>query len=245
MEENLRVDLVSKNFKILQKVDHYSMSTDSFLLPYFANVPLSSKKNIIELCSGNGGISIILRERSGAQISMLEIQEDLVELTKKSLELNDIADNIDVKCGDIKEVKNYYKPSSYNYVICNPPYFPVENMPNQREKNNHNISRHEILCNLSDIVKAIRYLVKQNGKFAMVHRTYRISDIISECEKNGLAIKRIRFVYSKETSDTSKIVLIEGSISKVSDIKVEQPFYIYNEDGSYTDEMKKVYGIYE
>ena len=175
---------------------------------------------------------------------MLEIQEDLVELTKKSLELNEIT-NIEVRNGDVKNVKEYYKPSSFDYVICNPPYFPVENMPNQREKYNHNISRHEILCNLSDIVKAIRYLVKQNGKFAMVHRTYRISDIISECEKNGLAIKRIRFVYSKTTSDTSKIVLIEGSISKVSDIKVEQPFYIYNEDGSYTEEMKKVYGIYE
>ena len=175
---------------------------------------------------------------------MLEIQEDLVELTKKSLVLNDII-NVDVKKGDIKKVKEYYRPSSFDYVICNPPYFPVENMPNQREKFNHNISRHEILCNLSDVVQAIRYLVKQNGKFSLVHRTYRISDIISECEKNGLAIKRIRFVYSKPTSETSKIVLIEGSISKVSDIKVEQPFYIYNEDGSYTDEMKKVYGIYE
>ena len=244
MEENLRVDLVSKNFKILQKVDYYSMSTDSFLLPYFANVPRSFKKSIIELCSGNGGISIILREKSYAKVEMLEIQEDLVELTKKSIELNGIT-NIEVRNGDVKNVKEYYKPSSFDYVICNPPYFPVENMPNQREKYNHNISRHEILCNLSDIVKAIRYLVKQNGKFAMVHRTYRISDIISECEKNGLAIKRIRFVYSKATSDTSKIVLIEGSISKVSDIKVEQPFYIYNEDGSYTEEMKKVYGIYE
>ena len=236
MEDNLRIDTVSKNYKILQKVDHYSMSTDSFLLPYFANVPRSFKKNIIELCSGNGGISIILREKSDAKIEMLEIQEDLVELTKKSLVLNDII-NVDVK--------EYYRPSSFDYVICNPPYFPVENMPNQREKFNHNISRHEILCNLSDVVQAIRYLVKQNGKFSLVHRTYRISDIISECEKNGLAIKRIRFVYSKATSDTSKIVLIEGSISKVSDIKVEQPFYIYNEDGSYTDEMKKVYGIYE
>ena len=220
MEENLRVDLVSKNYKILQKVDHYSMSTDSFLLHYFYNVPRSIKKNIIELCSGNGGISIILREKSDAKIEMLEIQEDLVELTKKSLELNGIT-SIEVINGVVKNVKEYYRPSSFDYVICNPPYFPVENMPNQREKYNHNISRHEILCNLSDIVKAIRYLVKQNGKFAMVHRTYRISDIISECEKNGLAIKRIRFVYSKATSDTSKIVLIEGSISKVSDIKVD------------------------
>ena len=242
MIENIREDIVSKNYKILQKIDHYSMSTDSFLLPYFANVPKSSKKKIIELCSGNGGISIILREKSQAQIEMLEIQEDLVELSRRSIELNKLT-GINVKNGDIKKIKDYYKPSSFDYVICNPPYFPVDNMPNQREKFNHNISRHEILCNLSDVIKSIKYLLKQNGKFSLVHRTYRISDIISECEKNSLAIKRIRFVYSKESSDNSKIVLVEGSISNVSDIKVEQPLYIYKEDDTYTEEMKKVYGI--
>ena len=242
MTENIREDIVSKNYKILQKIDHYSMSTDSFLLPYFANVPKSSKKKIIELCSGNGGISIILREKSQAQIEMLEIQEDLVELSRRSIELNKLT-GMNVKNGDIKKIKDYYKPSSFDYVICNPPYFPVKNMPNQREKFNHNISRHEILCNLSDVIKAIKYLLKQNGKFSLVHRTYRISDIISECEKNGLAIKRIRFVYSKESSNNSKIVLVEGSISNVSDIKVEQPLYIYKEDGIYTEGMKKVYGI--
>ena len=242
MIENIREDIVSKNYKILQKIDHYSMSTDSFLLPYFSNVPKSFKKNIIELCSGNGGISIILREKSQAQIEMLEIQEDLVELSRRSIELNKLT-GINVRNGDIKKIKDYYKPSSFDYVICNPPYFPVDNMPNQREKFNHNISRHEILCNLSDVIKAIKYLLKQNGKFSLVHRTYRISDIISECEKNSLAIKRIRFVYSKESSDNSKIVLVEGSISNVSDIKVEQPLYIYKEDDTYTEEMKKVYGI--
>ena len=242
MIENIREDIVSKNYKILQKIDHYSMSTDSFLLPYFANVPKNSKKKIIELCSGNGGISIILREKSQAQIEMLEIQEDLVELSRRSIELNKLT-GMNVKNGDIKKIKDYYKPSSFDYVICNPPYFPVDNMPNQREKFNHNISRHEILCNLSDVIKSIKYLLKQNGKFSLVHRTYRISDIISECEKNSLAIKRIRFVYSKESSDNSKIVLVEGSISNVSDIKVEQPLYIYKEDDTYTEEMKKVYGI--
>ena len=242
MTENIREDIVSKNYKILQKIDHYSMSTDSFLLPYFANVPKNSKKKIIELCSGNGGISIILREKSQAQIEMLEIQEDLVELSRRSIELNKLT-GMNVKNGDIKKIKDYYKPSSFDYVICNPPYFPVKNMPNQREKFNHNISRHEILCNLSDVIKSIKYLLKQNGKFSLVHRTYRISDIISECGKNSLAIKRIRFVYSKESSDNSKIVLVEGSISNVSDIKVEQPLYIYKEDDTYTEEMKKVYGI--
>ena len=239
---NIRLDDVSKNYKVFQLIDHYSMSTDSFLLPYFSNVPRSIKKNIIELCSGNGGISIALREKSNAVIDMLEIQENLVELTKKSIDYNKL-ENINVQQGDIKNIKDYYKPSSFDYILCNPPYFPIDNMPNQKEKFNHNISRHEILCDLDDVLYAIRYLLKQNGKFSLVHRSYRLADIVATCLKYDLAIKRIRFVYSKKSTDVSKIILLEGSISKVNDIKVEQPLYIYNEDGSYSDEMKKVYGI--
>lgn len=237
-----RVDSLSKNFKIIQYEDHYSMSTDTFLLANFANVPRSSKKNIIELCSGNGAISILLRERSNANITMLEIQDELVELSQKNINLNNLT-NIAAQQGDIKDIKNNFKPSSFDYVVCNPPYFPVENMPNLKEKTNHSISRHEILCNLGDVAAAIKYLLKQNGKFALVHRSYRLADIISECTNQGLGIKRISFVYSKKSSANSRIVLIEGSVSKVSDIKIEQPFYIYNEDNTYTAEMKKVYDI--
>ena len=239
---NIRLDDVSKNYKVYQFVDYYSMSTDSFLLPYFANVPRSKKKNIMELCSGNGGISIALREKTEAVLEMLEIQDELVELTKKSIEYNKL-ENISVRQGDIKNIKSYYRPSSFDYILCNPPYFPIENMPSQKEKFNHNISRHEILCNLDDVAHAIRHLLKQNGKFAVVHRSYRLADIIATFFKYGLGIKRIRFVYSKKSSDVSKIVLLEGSISKVSDIKIEQPLYIYNEDDSYSEEMKKVYGL--
>lgn len=237
-----RIDNLSKKFKIIQLEEHYSMSTDTFLLADFANVPINSKKNIIELCSGNGAISILLREKSEAKITMLEIQEELVQLSRRNVTYNNL-NNIEVVLGDIKKIKEYFKPSSYDCVICNPPYFPVNNMPKLKEKTNHSISRHEILCDLDDVVKSIKYLLKQNGKFYLVHRTYRLGDIIESCSKNNLGIKRIKFVYSKKSSENSKIVLVEGSISKVSDIKVEQPLYIYNEDGSYTDEMKKVYYI--
>lgn len=239
---NVRLDYVSKNYKIYQLEGHYSMSTDSFLLSYFANVPRSSKKKIVELCSGNGGIAIALKEKTEAHIEMLEIQQELVDLSKKSIDYNNLK-NINSMQGDIKNIKNYYKPSTFDYVVCNPPYFPVENMPSQKEKFNHNISRHEILCNLEDVILAIKYCLKQNGKFALVHRTYRLADIIEECNKKGLAIKRIRFVYSKKSSDVSKIVLIEGALSKVSDIKVEQPLYIYEENDDWSSEMKRVYGI--
>ncbi|MBU0278556.1 tRNA1(Val) (adenine(37)-N6)-methyltransferase [Gemella sp. zg-1178] len=237
-----RVDKLSKNFKIIQLEDYYSMSTDSFLLADFANVRSNPYKNILELCSGSGAISILLREKSSANISMLEIQENLVKLAKKNIRINNLK-NINVLRGDIKNIAKLFKGSSFDNVICNPPYFPVENMPNIKNKTNHSISRHEILCNLDDVLKAIKYTLKQNGKFFMVHRSYRIADIINKCHSYNLGIKRIRFVYSKKTSENSKIVLVEGTLSKVSDIKVEQPMYIYNEDNTYTDEMKKVYYI--
>lgn len=239
---NERIDYLSKNYKIIQKKDFYSISTDTFLLSYFSNIPKKSNKKIIELCSGSGAIAMLLREKSVAHITTLEIQEDLVDLAKKNMELNNIKD-IDVLLGDIKCINEYFKPSTFDFVVCNPPYFPLDLMPKMKNKNNHNLSRHEILCNLGDVVKSIKYLLKQNGKFTLVHRSYRIADIINECTKNNLAIKRLKFVYSNKNSENSKIVLVEGAVSKVSDIKVEQPFYIYNQDGTYTDEMKEVYGI--
>ncbi|MDO4813929.1 MAG: methyltransferase domain-containing protein [Gemella sp.] len=237
-----RIDYLYKNLKFIQYEDHYSVSTDTYLLADFVNMTKVAKKKMIELCSGNGAISLILKEKYNIDMTMLEIQDDLVELSKKNIEINKV-DNISAIQGDIKNIKDLYRPSSFDYVVCNPPYFPIENMPNLKQGSNHSISRHEILCNLEDVVSSIRYLLKQNGKFFMVHRSYRLADIILTCNKYNLGIKRVRFVYSKASSDNSKIILIEGSVSNVHDMKIEQPMYIYNEDSTYSAEMKKVYGL--
>lgn len=242
IEKKERVDYLYKDLKFIQYENHYSVSTDTYLLADFVKMTKVAKKRMIELCSGNGAISVILRGKYNINTTMMEIQDDLVELSKKNIEINGIED-IEVVQGDIKNLKDMYRPSSFDYVVCNPPYFPVENMPNLKQGTNHSISRHEILCNLEDVLAGIRYLLKQNGKFFLVHRSYRLADIILTCEKYGLGIKRVRFVYSKESSDTSKIVLVEGSVSSVHDMKIEQPMYIYNEDSTYSKEMERVYGL--
>lgn len=237
-----RMDYLSKNLNIIQYEEHYSISTDTFLLADFVKINKPLKKKLIELCSGNGAISMLIKEKFDIGIEMLEIQEELVALSKKNILLNKLQD-INVRQGNIKNIKEIYNSSAFDYVVCNPPYFPVDNMPKIKKTSNHAISRHEILCNLEDVISSIRYLLKQNGKFFMVHRSYRLADIITTCIKYGLGIKRIRFVYSKISSENSKIVLIEGSVSKVSDMNIEQPLYIYNEDSTYTEEMRKVYGL--
>lgn len=241
-EKKERIDYLYKKLKFIQYENHYSVSTDTYLLADFVKMTKVAKKKMLEPCSGNGAISIILKGKYSIDVTMLEIQEDLVELSKKNIEINELNDIVAMQ-GDIKNIKSIYRPSSFDYVVCNPPYFPIENMPNLKQGTNHSISRHEILCNLDDVLESIRHVLKQNGKFFMVHRSYRLADIILACSKYGLGIKRIRFVYSKKSSQTSKIVLIEGSVSAVHDIKIEQPMYIYNEDSTYTKEMEKVYGL--
>lgn len=237
-----RTDYLYKDLQFIQYENHYSVSTDTYLLADFVQMTKVAKRRMIELCSGNGAISLILKRKYDIDMTMLEIQDDLVELSKKNIAINKI-NRIEALQGDIKNIKELYRPSSFDYVVCNPPYFPVENMPNLKQGSNHSISRHEILCNLDDVMSSTRYLLKQNGKFFMVHRSYRLADIILTCTKYGLGIKRVKFVYSKESSDTSKIVLIEGSVSNIHDTKIEQPMYIYNEDSTYTEDMEKVYGF--
>lgn len=119
----------------------------------------------------------------------------------------------------------------------------MSSMPKIRKKENHDISRHEILCNIDDVLKSIKYLLKQNGSFFLVHRTYRMIEIIEKCRKYKISIKRIRFVYSKKESENSKIILLEGNISNSKDVKIDKPLYIYNDNGTYTEEMKRVYDI--
>ena len=242
IENNERVDSLSKNYKIIQLKDYYSMSTDSYLLAHFSNVPKKSSKKILDLCSGNGAISLLLREKTNANITMLDIQHKLIELAKKSVSYNNL-DNFSFVTCDLKNVKEVFNPATFDYIVCNPPYFKVEDMPKTKIKNNHSISRHEILCTLEDVFCAMKYLLKQNGKFSLVHRPNRLLDIFTLAKFNNLAIKKIRFVYSKKTSKDSIIVLVEGGVSAVSDTKIEQPLYIYEEDNTYTKDMREVYGF--
>lgn len=103
------------------------------------------------------------------------------------------------------------------------------------------IARHEIKCTLEDIAKISSYLLKDNGKLFMIHKTDRLSEIISTFKKNKLEPKRLRFVYSNKNSD-SNLVLIEFSKNGNEFLKVEKPLYVYNEDGTYTNEIFDIYG---
>lgn len=238
LNDNERYDyLIKEQFKIIQNDDVFSFSTDALLLGHFANP--KAKDKVIDLCAGNGVIQLLLFAKQQINIEGIEIQSQLVDMARRSFEENDVGHFLTMHHMDIKDVYQHFKPSQYSLVTCNPPYFK-ENQLHQHQKEAHKIARHEILCTLEDCVLAARHLLKEGGKLIMVHRADRLMDVLSEMRHANIEPKKINFIYSK-IGKTAQTIVVEGRKGGNQGLTIAPPFYIYNEDGTYSNEMKEIY----
>lgn len=232
-------DLVGfKNLKIYQNTDWFLFSLDSVLLANFVTIN-KNVKNIIDLGCGNAPIPLILSTKTNAHIIGVEIQKDSYNLAKKSVVYNKLDNQIELINIDMKELKKIYNSDSIDIITCNPPYFKYSSNSNINEDEHKVIARHEKMITLDDILLLARYLLKNNGCIAMVHRTDRLIEIINTFQKYGLEIKKIRFVYPKDGSE-SNMVLIEGRKNGKVGLKLLPPLYVHNIDG-YTDEVMTMF----
>ena len=233
-------DLVGyKDLKIYQNQDWFSFSLDSVLLPNFVTLN-KNIKTIMDLCCGNAPIPLILSTKTNAKIIGVEIQEDVYKLAKDSVSYNKLDDKIEIINADIKTLKNNYVGDSIDVITCNPPYFKLNEDSYVNEDIHKVIARHEKMINLEEIIDISHYLLKNNGVLAMVHRTDRLIEIIGLFEKYGLEVKKLRFIYPKVNSE-SNMILIEGKKCGNVGLKVLPPLYVHNEDGSYKEEVLKMF----
>lgn len=233
-------DLVGyKNLKIYQNTDWFSFSLDSILLPNFVTINKNIEK-IMDLGCGNAPIPLILSTKTNAKIIGVEIQEDSYELARKSILYNHLENQIELLNIDMKELRDRYSSDSIDLITCNPPYFKYLETSNLNEDIHKVIARHEKMITLEEIISLSKYLLKNNGILAMVHRTDRLIEIISLFQKYGLEVKKIRFIYPKMNTE-SNMVLIEGRKNGRTGLKLLPPLYAHNEDGSYTEEVLKMF----
>lgn len=239
-EEKIINDLVYyKDLKIVQNKNYFNFSLDSVLLPNFVIINPKTK-NILDLCTGNAPIPLILSTKTNAEIVGVEIQKDVYELAQESIKINNI-NNIKIINDDIKNIVNKYETDSFDIITCNPPYFKYNNQSIVNNNNIKTIARHEVLINIEDIIKISRKLLKNGGSLNLVHRTDRFIEIIDLMRKNNIEPKRVRFIYPKEDSE-SNLVLIDGRKNGKVGLKILKPLVVHNTDGSYTDEVLKMFG---
>ena len=231
-------DLDLKGLKIIQNKDWFCFGIDAVLLADFAEAKHKSK--VVDFGTGTGIIPLLMEGRySPCEIIGIEIQEEVAEMAQRSIKLNNLEDKIKILNEDIKNYKNI-GPGSFDIVVSNPPYKKDSTgLKNPTDKKA--ISRHEILITLEDIIFSASKLLKSGGKLCMIHRPERLSHILLGFEKYGFAPRRLRFVHPK-LGKSPTMILVEGVRSGGDFLKVDPPLYVYNEDGSYTEEINRIYG---
>lgn len=238
LEPHERIDeLFRENMKIIQSREVFSFSVDALLLANF--VTLRKSDAVIDLCSGNGIIPLLLSHRTDAIINAIEIQATLVDMAHRSFEMNDKTSQITLVEGDINNISHHYPHSSFDVVTVNPPYF-TDNQP-LKVRNAHAYARHEILTTLNKVIDACKFLIKNKGRLYMVHRAERSTEAVTLLHQKNFRVRSIQYVYNTPNSDEALFVLIEAVFHSKAYVKVLPPFYIYNNDGDYSDKMLEVY----
>lgn len=240
LEKNERIDdLEINDFKIIQKKDGFCFGIDSILLSDFAN-EIKKDSKVVDLGTGTGILSILLCAKTKlSKIIGIEIQEDIADMARRSIKLNGLQDRFEVINEDIKNLKKIINQNEFDAVIMNPPYMEL-NTGKTNENTKKLISRHEITASLEDFIITSKNLLKDKGNLYIVHRPNRLIDVCYLLRKHKLEPKTIRFVYPKKESQAN-LVLIKAVKNGGSFLKVMEPLYVYENDGSYTKEILKIY----
>lgn len=241
LQANERLDdLQLDGLEIIQNPGKFCFGMDAVLLSNFARV--KSTDSVLDLGTGTGIIPILLSAKTKAErIVGLEIQEESADMARRSVLHNQLENRIEIVTGDVKEAATIFGPVSFDVITTNPPYMIGQHgITNPTDAKA--IARHEILCDLDDILRESAKILGYGGRFYMVHRPFRLAEIFSKMVSYKIEPKRMRMVHPYIDREPN-MVLIEGVRSGNSRMTVEPPLVVYKEPGVYTDELLKKYGL--
>lgn len=233
-------DLQLAGLKLIQNPKQFCFGVDAVLLTHYALSGIKKGAKVLDLCSGNGIIPVLLSHKSAAsQIIGLEIQEGAADLAARSVKLNGLETKISIICGDLKDAVKLFGRSSFNNITCNPPYKEAgTGLVNSDDA--RTIARHEIKCTLEDIIRISAALLKPGGKLCMVHRPERLADLLCTMRQYQMEPKRLRFVHPS-SGKTATMILAEAARQGRPKLFLDKPLYIYEETGTYTEEVNRIY----
>ncbi|MGI6095258.1 MAG: tRNA1(Val) (adenine(37)-N6)-methyltransferase [Lachnospiraceae bacterium] len=237
--EGERLDDLQNGYKIIQNPQNFCFGVDAVLLSWFARV--KPGEHVLDMGTGTGIVPILLRAKTkGEHFTGLEIQEESARLAQRSVAYNHLEEDITIVTGDIKEASAIFGGASFHVVTCNPPY-----MTNQHGLQNaclpKTIARHEVLCTLEDVVSQAAKVLVSRGRFYMIHRPFRLAEIMGTLMKYKLEPKRMQLVYPYVDKEPT-MVLIEAVYGGNPRITVEKPLIIYEKNGTYTRDILDIYG---
>lgn len=205
MKMEVKNDLYDYGLKIYQDNKLFKFSLDSLLLAEFVSIE-KSDKNLLDICSGNAPLPLIIGKNYDIKITGVEIDKEIYDLAEKSIKENNLT-NINMLNCNAQELKNYFPGNNFNIITCNPPFFKVTETSLINEEPKKAIARHELTITIKDIFDIAKYLLKDKGTFYLVHRPERLEEIISLANMNNLHVKEVVFIYSNIKEEAIMVLL--------------------------------------
>ena len=237
------VDTLKNGYKIIQDSDRFKFGIDAVMLSHFTFEKIRNGENVIDLGTGNGIIPLLLTKSRAKSLTGLEIQAENVDLAQRSVALNNLSDKIQIIHGDIKSVSEKFPKHSFDVVVTNPPYM-INEHGKQNPSDAKSIARHEILCNLEDIISAADYLLKPCGKFFMIHKPFRIPEIFNALINHKIEPKEMQLI-SPFLGKEPNLVLIEARKNGNPRLKIHENLIVYDKPGIYTESINQIYATFE
>ena len=216
-------DLQIKGYRIIQSPGRFCFGMDAVLLSSFAKVKTGERA--LDLGTGTGILPILLEAKNkGDFYTGLEIQEESADMARRSVQYNHLEDKVRIVTGDIREAAALFGAGLKN------------------ENEAKYIARHEVLCTLDEVLRESGKLLGNKGRFYMVHRPFRLAEILSGMSRHRIEPKRMRLVHPYIDKEPN-MVLLEGVKGAHPRMTVEPPLVVYNKDGTYTEELLELYGL--
>lgn len=246
MEENKllkpgeRIDDLQRNgYRIIQDPGRFCFGMDAVLLAGFASEARGGR--LLDIGTGTGILPLLMEARTEIpHLFGLEIQEESADMARRSVELNALEEKIEIITGDIREADRLFEAASFDVITCNPPYM-IGLHGLQNAERSKTIARHEVYGTFRDIAEMTAKLLRPGGHFYLVHRPFRLAEILVTLSGFKLEPKRMQLVYPFVDKEPN-MVLIEAIRGAKSRMTVEKPLIVYRSPGVYTPEIYDIYG---
>ncbi|MBQ6976657.1 MAG: methyltransferase [Selenomonadaceae bacterium] len=232
-------DLMKSGRKIIQRENEFCFATDSVLIAHFPKFKRNMK--VLDLGTGTGVIPLLIADEAG-KIFAMELNHDMAELARRNVELNNLSEKISVVEGDYRRIRDFFCAESFDLVVANPPYYPVK-AGEVNKLIGVATARHEFTATLEDVVTAARYALKFHGNFCMIHSAARLTEIVDALHRHQFEMKRLQMIHPKINRDANLIMVDAIVGGNAGNLKILPPLAVHNDDGSYTDDVKKIYGL--
>lgn len=236
LQADERIDqLQSAGVRIIQSPSVFAFSLDAVLLADFAEAGKNSR--VIDLAAGNGAVGLFVAGRTGADVTMVELQPRLADMARRSVALNELSERVRVLNIDLADTWQYAEKDSFDVVTCNPPYFKVRAGDVQNPNAALALARHELTTDFATVARISAGLLKTGGKAFFVHRPDRLPELLSTLVEYDLAPKRIRFVHPKPGRQANMVLIEARRSGKPDGVRILSPLVVYAADGQYTAEV--------